>query len=307
MGLTSNLSLQRKAQTKKYAVGAFNISNIEILQSVLSVATRLKSPVIISTTPSAISYAGLQNISCVVRNEAKKSGVPVSLHLDHGKSFDDVKMCVDAGYSSVMIDASDKSFLQNIKLTKKVVSLAHKKGVSVESELGVLCGVEDNVNASENVCTVPAQAKEFVERTGTDTLAVAIGTSHGAYKFKATPKLRFDILKEIRSLVKTPLVLHGASGVPSNLLTKLKSVGVGLGKAKGVPDAQIRKAILEGVTKVNIDTDIRLAFTYGVKKFLGDNKKVFDPRKILGNAKKEMEKIVEQKMLLFGSKNQATN
>lgn len=298
--MLSNLFLQKKAQKGKYAVGAFNINNIEIMQSVVNVAKRLNSPVILQTSEGAIKYAGLKNLVSIVSNV---ENVPLSLHLDHGKDMDVIKDCIKYGYSSVMFDGSSLDFKENIKNTKKVVNLAHKKGVTVEGELGVLAGVEEKVKAKKSIYTDPQQAKEFVEKTGVDTLAIAIGTSHGAYKFAGDSKLDIKRLCEIRKIINTPLVLHGASGVPEILKDNLKKTGLDISNAKGVSDSDIKKAVKAGITKINIDTDLRLAFTYGIRKLIESENKEFDPRKIMKPAMEEMEKIVEHKIKMFGSVN----
>ncbi|MBR9690891.1 class II fructose-bisphosphate aldolase [Candidatus Woesearchaeota archaeon] len=300
MVLVTNSYLLKKAQRKKYAVGAFNIYNLEVLLAVTRTAKELKSPAIISVTPSALKYAGIANISSLVKKVAGKLKVPMSLHLDHGKELKDIKKAVTAGFTSVMYDGSALSFEKNVKNTKKAVIMA-KSGVSVEAELGTLSGVEDEVSSSKNIYTDPEQAKEFVQRTGVDALAVAIGTSHGAYKFKGDAILRIDILKEIRKKIDVPLVLHGASGVKKAFVQKANHYGAEILGAKGVPDVQIRAAIREGVCKVNIDTDNRIAFTAGVREFLHNNPEVFDPRKYILAGMEEVERTVEQKIKLFGS------
>jgi fructose-bisphosphate aldolase class II len=228
--------------------------------------------------------------------------VPLSLHLDHGEDFETASKCVGAGFTSVMIDGSHLKFEDNISLTKRVVDVAHPKGVSVEAELGRLAGVEEStVEEKDAILTDPAVAKDFVERTGVDTLAVAIGTSHGAYKFKAEPKLDFERLKLISKNVSLPLVLHGASSVPAWIIEKAAKYGAELGGAKGIPEENIQKAISLGIAKINIDTDLRLAWTAAVREVLANSPKEFDPRKILGPAKEAMKQVVKGKMKLFGS------
>jgi len=285
-----------------YAVGAFNISNLESLLAVVEAAVEEKSPVIVAVTPSSIRYAGLAFFEKIVKTAAKPAPVPMSLHLDHGEDVETASKCIEAGFTSVMIDGSHLKFEGNIALTKRVVNLAHPKGVSVEAELGRLAGVEEStVEEREAVLTDPDAAEEFVKRTDVDALAVAIGTSHGAYKFKGEPKLDFERLKLIREKVGIPLVLHGASSVPSWIIEKAVKYGAELGGAKGIPEEHIRKAISLGIAKINIDTDLRLAFTATVREFLVKSPKMFDPRKILGSAKEAMKEVVKSKMLLFRS------
>jgi fructose-bisphosphate aldolase class II len=230
----------------------------------------------------------------------------MSLHLDHGEDVETVKKCLEAGFTSVMIDGSHLPFEENISLTKHVVDLAHQKGVSVEGELGRLAGIEEKTVAErEAVLTDPIEAEEFVRRTGVDALAVSIGTSHGAYKFKGEPKLDFERLKQIRERVDVPLVLHGASSVPQWIIEKATKYGAELAGAKGIPEDHIRKAIALGITKINIDTDLRLAFTATIREVLATSPKEFDPRKILGPAKEAMKEVVKAKMRLFGSSGKA--
>jgi len=294
------------AMQKAYAVGAFNISNLESLLAVVEAAAEEKSPVIVAVTPSSIEYAGLAYIGKMVRAAAESAPVLMSLHLDHGKGVETISKCIEVGFTSVMIDGSHLKFEENVALTKRAVDLARPKGVSVEAELGKLAGVEEStVEEKEAVLTDPDAAEEFVERTGVDALAVAIGTSHGAYKFKGEPKLDFERLKLIREKVSTLLVLHGASSVPSRIIEKAVKYGAELGGAKGIPEEHIQKAISLGITKINIDTDLRLAFTAATREFLVKSPKVFDPRKILGSAKEAMKEVVKGKMRLFGSSGKA--
>jgi fructose-bisphosphate aldolase class II len=304
--LVTNKDLMLRAMQKAYATGAFNISNLESLFAVVEAAVEEKSPVIVAVTPSSIRYAGLAYIEKIVKTAAKPAPVPMSLHLDHGKDVETVSKCLEAGFTSVMIDGSHLKFEENIALTKRVVDLAHPKGVSVEAELGRLAGVEEStVEEREAVLTDPDAAKEFVERTDVDALAVAIGTSHGAYKFKGEPKLDFERLKLIREKVSIPLVLHGASSVPSWIIQKAVKYGAELSGARGIPEEHIRKAISLGIAKINIDTDLRLAFTATVREFLVKSPKIFDPRKILGSAKEAMKEVVKSKTRLFGSSRKA--
>lgn len=304
--LISLKSVLIKAQKGRYAVPAFNINDLEILQSVMAAAKKMKSPVIIQTSEGAIEYAGMENLLQMVKVAAKEK-IPVVFHLDHGKDLKTVRKAIKSGYTSVMYDGSSLSYKENLKNTKKVVGWARAKKISVEAELGSLKGVEDLVNVSERnaILTDPAQAKEFVLKTGCDALAVAIGTSHGAYKFKGNSKLDLRRLAEIKKGVKIPIVLHGASGVPKQLVKMLKRCGGDVGKAKGNSSVEIKKAIKMGVCKINIDTDLRLAFAAGVRCTLKENKKVFDPRKILEDSKKLMQKVAEEKITMCGSKDKA--
>jgi fructose-bisphosphate aldolase class II len=304
--LVTNKDLLVPARRKAYAVGAFNVNNLEVVLAVAEAAAEEKSPAIVAVTPSAIKYAGLAYLTRIVKTAAETVPVPISLHLDHGENFDIVSKCVEAGFTSVMIDGSFLKFEENIALTKQVVSLAHSKGVSVEAELGRLAGVEEStVEEKEAVLTDPNNAKEFVERTGVDALAVAIGTSHGAYKFKAEPRLDFERLEIIKTKVDIPLVLHGASSVPQWIIEKATKYGAQLAGAKGIPEENIKKAISLGIAKINIDTDLRLAFTATVREVLTNSPKEFDPRKILGPAKEAMKEVVKGKMRLFGSTGKA--
>jgi len=282
------------------------VNDLEAVLAVAEAAVDERSPAIVAVTPSAIKYAGLVYLPKIVRTAAESSSVPMSLHLDHGEDFETASKCVGAGFTSVMIDGSHLSFEDNVALTKRVVDVAHPKGVSVEAELGRLAGVEEKtVEEKEAILTDPNVAKEFVDRTGVDALAVAVGTSHGAYKFKAEAKLDFDRLKAIRSKVDLPLVLHGASSVPDWIIEKATKYGAKLEGAKGIPEDHIKKAISLGIAKINIDTDLRLAFTAAVREVLTNSPKEFDPRKILGPAKDAMKEVVKGKMRLFGSSGKA--
>jgi len=304
--LVTNRDLLLLARQKAYAVGAFNINNLESLLAVVEAAVEEKSPVIVAVTPSAIKYAGLAYLAKIVKTAAESAPVPMSLHLDHGENFETVSKCIEAGFTSVMIDGSFLKFEENVALTKRVVDFADSKGVSVEAELGRLAGVEEaTVEEKEAVLTDPEAAKEFVERTGVDALAVAIGTSHGAYKFKGEAKLDFERLNLVREKVDAPLVLHGASSVPSWIIEKAVKYGAELAGAKGIPEEHIQKAISLGIAKINIDTDLRLAFTATIREFLANSPKEFDPRKILGPAKEAMKEVVKGKMRLFGSSGKA--
>lgn len=303
MSLTTNLELQKKAQQGKYAVGAFNTSNLEITQAILEAAAENSSPVIIATSQSAIEYAGIETLSNLVRTMAGHLSIPVSLHLDHGTDYDIIIGCLRHGWTSVMIDGSHASLEENIAMTREIVKVAHAAGISVEAELGRLVGVEDqiSVKAEDAHLTDPDEAVRFVSETGCDTLAVAIGTSHGAYKFKGEAKLDFDRLKAIIRKVEVPLVLHGASSVKREIVEKGTQYGARLTGAAGVPEEHIREAISLGITKVNIDTDLRLAFTADTREFLVQQPEVFDPRKILGAGRQGMKELVREKIALLGS------
>jgi fructose-bisphosphate aldolase class II len=300
--LLTNKDLLVPARKKGYAVGAFNINNLETLLAVTEAATEEESPSIVALTPSAIKYAGLSYLSNMVKTAAENCPEPLSLHLDHGEELETVSKCIEAGFTSVIIDGSHSNFEENITLTKSVVDIAHPKGITVEAELGTLAGVEEEtIDEKDAVLTDPDSAKEFVNRTEVDALAIAVGTSHGAYKFKAEPKLDFERLRKISMEVDLPLVLHGASSVPSWIIEKASKYGAQLKGAKGIPEQHIKKAISLGIAKINIDTDLRLAFTATIREVLANSPKEYDPRKILGPAKDAMKEIVKSKMRLFGS------
>jgi len=299
--LLTNKQLQSKAEKGHYAVGAFNVYDMESVQAVVKAAELENSPAIIATTEGAIEYAGHEFLAMLIKLAASKSKMPFSMHLDHGKDMDIIKNCIKLGYTSVMIDASRFDFNKNIETTRKVVAMAHKKGVSVEAELGTIGGVEDSVSAKQIILTDPRDAKEFAEKTGCDTLAVAIGTSHGAYKFPGESRLDIQRLIELKKVIKVPLVLHGASGIPDSILQKARLFGAILGDAHGVPDSDIKAAVANGISKVNIDSDLRLTFDASVREVLKTKPEEFDPRKILGPARDQMTEIVRYKMKLFGS------
>lgn len=300
--LVTSKELLLSAQRGGYAIGAFNIHNLESLKAVVEAAAEENSPVILAVTPSAIEYAGLDYLSSLVKTAAAGSKSPIVLHLDHGKDIGTVVKCIEAGFTSVMIDCSHLPFKENVESTRQVVELAHPRGVSVEAELGRLTGVEGKkVAEREEVLTDPDEAAEFVKLTQVDALAVSIGTSHGAYKFKGEPKLDFERLKAIREKVHVPLVLHGASSVPKEILEKAKRYGAQLEGAAGIPEEHIRKAISLGIAKVNIDTDLRLAFIAAVREVLFSHPEEFDPRKILTPAKESMKAVVKYKIQLLGS------
>lgn len=304
--LVTNKDLMVPARKNGYAIGAFNVQNLESTLAIAEAAAEEKSPVIMQITPSVIKYAGLEYITSIVKTAAQLAPVPMAIHLDHGEDFETASKCIEAGFSSVMIDGSFLSFEDNIALTKRVVDIAHPKGVSVEAELGKLAGVEErSVEEKEAILTDPDAAAEFVEKTGVDALAVAIGTSHGAYKFKSEAKLDLERLKAISKKVSIPLVLHGASNVPQWIVEKANKYGAALSGAKGIPEEQIKQAITLGIAKINIDTDLRLAFTATVREVLTNSPKEFDPRKILGPAKDAMKEVAKSKMSLFGSSGKA--
>ena len=264
MPLVTTKDMFEKSMKEHFAIGAFNVNNMEIIQAITDAAAEENSPVILQASSSAIKYARVGYLRKMVEASLDQYDIPVVLHLDHGPDFETCKMCIDNGFSSVMIDGSKYDFEENIALTKKVVDYAHSKGVVVEAELGKLAGIEDEVNvaASDAMFTDPDQAKEFVERTGCDSLAIAIGTSHGAYKFKGEPKLRFDILEKVKEkLPNTPIVLHGASTVIPELVDMCNKYGGDIPGAKGVPDEILHEASKRGVSKINVDTDLRLAMT----------------------------------------------
>jgi fructose-bisphosphate aldolase class II len=303
MALTTNQELLTQAKKGRYAVGAFNINNLEILQAIVSAGELEKSPVIIAVSEGAIKYAGMPYIVAMVRTASEQTFIPLSLHLDHGTDLEVIRSCVENGFTSVMIDGSHLEFEENVAITKKVVEMAKKKGVSVEAELGRLKGIEEKVSVSEKEAflTDPQAAEDFVKRTEVHALAVAIGTSHGAYKFKGEVKLDFDRLKEIAKRIDIPLVLHGASGVPSSVLEKAERFGAKLPGAKGIPDEAIQKAVSLGISKINIDTDLRLSFVGALREVLTIKPEEFDPRKILGPGREAIKQTVQSKMKLFGS------
>ncbi len=291
------------ARKLHYAVGHFNTSNLEITQAIISAAEELASPVIIGVSEKAINYAGIEQISDIIQNLAEKSKMPVVLHLDHGTNFALVKQCIAAGFTSVMIDGSHLPYKENLALTKRVVDYAHIRDISVEAEIGRLAGIEDHIKSLSGIYTEPAQAEDFAKKSGCDALAIAIGTSHGAYKFKSRPHLRIDILSEISGRVKIPLVLHGASGVKKKWVSYANRFGAKIEDTKGVPDNLIRAAIKNGISKINVDTDIRIAFTAGIREFLFKHRPEFDPRKIIEHSRELIKQVVKEKILLFGSSN----
>lgn len=299
MPLVTTKEMFEKSMKEKFAIGAFNINNMEIMQAILEAAQEENSPVIIQASSSAIKYAHTDYLIKMVEAAEKEITIPFALHLDHGPDFETCKMCIDAGFSSVMIDGSKYSFEENVELTKRVVEYAHSKGTVVEAELGKLAGIEDDVHVEDNdaLFTDPDEAKEFVERTGCDSLAIAIGTSHGAYKFKGEPNLRFDILEKVKEkLPDTPIVLHGASTVIPELLEKCNKFGGNIPGAQGVPDEMLNKAAKLGVSKINVDTDLRLAMTAAIREYLAENPSEFDPRKYLSVARDAIKNTVKHKI-----------
>ncbi|WP_041082754.1 class II fructose-1,6-bisphosphate aldolase [Thermotoga profunda] len=299
MPLVSSKEMFKKAYGK-YAIGAFNVNNMEILQGVIDAAKEEKAPLILQISAGARKYAKQVYLMKLIEAAVQDApDIPICVHLDHGDSFELCKAVIDAGFTSVMIDGSHLPFEENVKLTKQVVDYAHPRGVVVEGELGRLVGVEEHVVVSEKEAsyTDPDKAVEFVERTGVDSLAIAIGTSHGAYKFKGEPKLDFQRLSEIaKKLPNFPLVLHGASSVLQDFVEKANKYGGKLSGAQGVPEEMIRKATMMGICKVNIDTDLRLAMTATIREIFATHPEEFDPRKYLGPARDAIKELVKHKM-----------
>ncbi len=287
----------KRAYAEGFAIGGFNVNNMEIIQGIMQAAAQEKAPVILQVSAGARKYAGQVYIMKLVEAALVEDDVPVVIHLDHGSSFEMCKDCIDGGFTSVMIDGSHLSFEENIALTKQVVEYAHDKGVWVEAELGKLAGIEEHVQSDEHVYTDPDEAVEFVQRTGCDSLAIAIGTSHGAYKFKGEAQLDFARLDKISELLPNyPLVLHGASSVPEDFVTMCNTYGGNVGGAKGVPEDMLRKAAASGVCKINVDTDIRLAMTATIRKFFADSPEQFDPRGYLNPARAAVKDMVAHKI-----------
>lgn len=300
MPLVTSKEMFKKAYEGGYAVGAFNVNNMEIIQGITEAAKEERAPLILQVSAGARRYANHTYLVKLVEAAVEETGLPICLHLDHGEDFEICKECIDGGFTSVMIDGSKYSFEENIKLTKQVVDYAHDHGVVVEGELGRLAGVEDDISVSEDeaVYTDPDQVVEFVERTGVDSLAIAIGTSHGAYKFKGEPKLRFDILEEIqKKLPGFPIVLHGASSVMPEYVETINKYGGNMPGARGVPEDMLRKAASMAVCKINIDSDLRLAMTAAIRKYLHENPGEFDPRKYLGPAREAIKELVRHKIV----------
>ena len=299
MALITTNEMFKKALVNDYAVGAFNVNNMEIIQGIVDAASIENAPLILQVSAGARKYAKPAYLLKLVEAAIEDTGLDIALHLDHGEDFDICKKCIDDGFTSVMIDGSKHPFEENIALTKQVVEYAHAHGVVVEAELGKLAGVEDNikVDARSATFTDPDEAVEFVERTGVDSLAIAIGTSHGAYKFTGEPYLDYERLKKIHSLLPdTPLVLHGASSVLKEFVDRCNEFGGQIPGAQGVPEEMIRESTKYGICKVNIDTDLRLAMTAEIRRVLIENPKEFDPRKYLGPGRDAITKMVQHKI-----------
>ena len=311
MPLVTTKEMFQKAYEGGYAIGAFNVNNMEIVQGITEAAKELNSPLVLQVSSGARKYANHTYLMKLVEAALEETGLPLALHLDHGDTFELCKSCIDGGFSSVMIDGSHHSFEDNIKLTRQVVEYAHDRGVVVEGELGRLAGIEDEVKVSEEdaVFTRPDEVEEFVARTGVDSLAIAIGTSHGAYKFKPgqTPKLRFDILEEIsRRLPGFPIVLHGASSVVPEYVQMINANGGHMADAIGIPEDMLRQAAKMAVCKINIDSDLRLAVTGTIRKYFNDYPSHFDPRQYLTPARSNVKELVAHKILkVLGSDGKA--
>ena len=302
MPLVTTTEMFKKAYEGGYAIGAFNVNNMEIVQGITRAAKKLNAPVILQCSAGARKYASHDYLVAMVKAAAEETGLPIALHLDHGPDFETCKACIDGGFTSVMIDGSSKPYEENIALTKKVVEYAHAHGVVVEGELGTLAGVEDDVKveAGNESYTRPEEVEDFVNRTGVDSLAIAIGTSHGAYKFKPgqKPQLRFDILEEVqRRLPGFPIVLHGSSSVPQEYVKMINEHGGKMPNAIGVPEDQLREAAKLSVCKINIDSDLRLAMTGTVRAFLDEHPDKFDPREYLKPARANIKELVRHKLV----------
>ena len=302
MPLVTTTEMFKKAYDGGYAIGAFNVNNMEIVQGITEAAKDLNAPLILQVSKGALNYANHTYLMKLVEAAIEETGLPIALHLDHGDTFELCKSCIDGGFTSVMIDASSKSFEDNIALTRQVVEYAHDHGVVVEAELGTLAGVEDevNVSAEDSSYTRPEDVQEFVERTGCDSLAIAIGTSHGAYKFKpgTKPQLRFDILEDVsKRLPGFPIVLHGSSSVPQEFVEKINKFGGNMPGAIGVPEDQLRQAAQMAVCKINIDSDLRLAMTATVREFFYEHPDKFDPREYLKPARAAIKAMVAHKIV----------
>ena len=303
MPLVPGRDILAEARSGGYAVGAFNFNNLEQLQAIVRGAEAEQTPVFLATSEGAVHYAGLDYLVALARTAAAECPVPLVLHLDHGRDLELIAECIAGGYTSVMIDASNLPFDENRRITRLVAEMAHRRGVSVEAELGKLQGVEDIVSVSERdaVLVDPAQAQEFVKATGIDSLAPAIGTAHGAFKFKGEPKLDFGRLKQVRDRTGLPLVLHGASSVPEAVVARAEKYGAKVAGARGVPMEDIRHAIRLGVCKVNVDTDLRLALVGSIRQVLAGQPGEIDPRRILGPARDAMTEIVRDRIRAFRS------
>lgn len=300
MPLVTTTEMFKKAYEGGYAIGAFNVNNMEIIQGITEAAKEENAPLILQVSAGARKYANHTYLVKLVEAALQETELPIALHLDHGDTFELCKSCIDGGFTSVMIDGSHLPFKENMKLTKQVVDYAHDHGVVVEAELGRLAGIEDDVNVSEKdaAFTDPDEVQEFVETTGVDSLAIAIGTSHGAFKFAGEPKLRFDILEEIGNrLPGFPIVLHGASSVPQEYVKLINKYGGDMPGAQGVPEEMLRKAASMAVCKINIDSDLRLAMTSSIRKFMAENPGAFDPRQYLAPARDAIRSIVRHKIV----------
>ena len=312
MALVTTTEMFKKAYAGGYAIGTFNVNNMEIVQGITEAAKEVNAPLILQVSNGARAYANHTYLTKLVEAAVIETGLPIALHLDHGDSFETCKSCIAGGFTSVMIDASSKSFAENIEITKKVVEYAHDHGVVVEAELGSLAGVEDevNVSAEDSSYTRPEEVEEFVSKTGCDSLAIAIGTSHGAYKFKpeqctlnengvlVPPALRFDILEDVsRRLPGFPIVLHGSSSVPQNFVKLINENGGNMPGAVGVPEEQLRKAASMSVCKINIDSDLRLAMTGTIREYFTAHPDHFDPRQYLKPARSAIKEMVKHKLI----------
>ena len=321
MPLVTSKEMFEKAYAGGYAIGAFNVNNMEIIQGITEAAKEVNAPVILQVSKGARAYANRTYLVKLVEAAVIETGLPIVLHLDHGDSFETCKSCIDDGFTSVMIDASSKPFEENIEITRKVVEYAHARGVVVEAELGSLAGIEDevNVSAEDSSYTRPEEVEEFVRRTGCDSLAIAIGTSHGAYKFTpeqctrnekgilVPPPLRFDILDEVQKrLPGFPIVLHGSSSVPQEYVKMINENGGKMPDAVGIPEEQLREASRRAVCKINIDSDLRLAMTGTIRKYFNDNPSHFDPRQYLKPARENIKELVKHKIVdVLGCDNKA--
>ena len=309
MPLVNPRDMFKKAYEEGYAIGAFNVNNMEIVQGIVAACADLKSPVILQASGGARKYAHSAYLTAMVKAAVEETGLPIALHLDHGNSFELCKDCIDSGFTSVMIDGSHLDYEENVALAKKVVEYAHPRNVTVEAELGQLAGIEDevNVDADKASYTDPGQVQDFVTRTGVDSLAIAIGTSHGAYKFKPgqKPQLRFDILQEVMDrLPGFPIVLHGASSVMPEYVAMINQYGGKMDDAIGIPEDMLRKAASMAVCKINVDSDLRLAMTAGIRKHLAENPGHFDPRQYLGDGREAITAVVKHKIeSVLGSAN----
>ena len=302
MPLVTSKEMFEKAYHGGYAIGAFNVNNMEIIQGITEAAADLKAPLILQVSKGARAYANRTYLKKLVEAAVIETGLPIVLHLDHGDSFETCKSCIEDGFTSVMIDASAKPFAENIAITRQVVEYAHDHGVVVEAELGTLAGIEDEVvvSAEDSSYTHPEEVEEFVAKTGCDSLAIAIGTSHGAYKFKPVtkPQLRFDVLEEVsRRLPGFPIVLHGSSSVPQEFVEKINQYGGSMPGAIGVPEDQLRRAAALSVCKINIDSDLRLAMTATIRQYFAEHPADFDPRQYLKPARAAIKELVAHKIV----------